>query len=138
MNTCRQLAEFLHDYVAGELAADLRMRFEQHLAEWTKPQQAEALAAQLQAAGLDAAAVADMQDLLRDPQLAHRGHFVELQHPVLGRHVVETNGIRFSESPMQFTRPAPLLAADSQAVYRDILGLTQAEYDELAAAGVVS
>jgi len=57
---------------------------------------------------------------------------------VLGRHVVETNGMRFSASPMQFTRPAPLLAGDSQTVYRDILGLTQAEYDELAAGGVLS
>ena len=43
------------------------------------------LAAQLQAAGLDAAAVEDMQDLLRDPQLAHRGHFVRSPTPCSAR-----------------------------------------------------
>src|SRR5262249_2752652 len=81
---------------------------EQRPAEWTTAQEAVALADQLQSAGLDAAAVEDMQDLLRDPQLAARDHFHEVDHPVVGRHVVEANGLRFSESPMQFSRPAPL------------------------------
>ena len=110
---------------------------EQRLAEWTATQPAEALAAELQAAGLDAALVADMQDLLHDPQLAHRGHFVELTHPVVGRYVVEANGMRFSDSPMRFTRPAPLLAGDSAHVYRELLGMPKGEFDELTAAGVL-
>jgi crotonobetainyl-CoA:carnitine CoA-transferase CaiB-like acyl-CoA transferase len=111
---------------------------ERQLAQWTAPQDAAALAAQLQAAGLDAAAVADMQDLLQDPQLAARGHFNELVHPVVGRHVVEANGLRFSAAPMRFTRPAPLLAADSREAYCELLGLSEAEFAELAADGVVS
>lgn len=110
---------------------------ERRIAEWTAGQDATALAARLQAAGLDAAAVEDMQDLLADPQLAARGHFVELDHPVIGRHVVEANGLRFSAAPMQFTRPAPRLAADSRHVYVDLLGLPSAEVDELIAAGVI-
>jgi benzylsuccinate CoA-transferase BbsF subunit len=98
----------------------------------------EALAHAWQSAGLDAAVVADMQDVLADPQLAERGHFVELTHPVLGRYVVEANGMRFSDSPMSFTRPAPCLAADSEVVYRDLLGLSRAEFVELSAAGVLA
>jgi crotonobetainyl-CoA:carnitine CoA-transferase CaiB-like acyl-CoA transferase len=113
-------------------------RIEQRLGEWTAARPADALAAELQAVGLDAALVADMQDLLADPQLAERGHFVELTHPVVGRHVVEANGMRFSDSPMRFTRPAPCLAADSATVYGELLGLSQAEVDELSAAGVLS
>lgn len=108
------------------------------LAAWTAPQEAPALAARLQAAGLDAAPVADMQDLLADPQLAHRNHFTELEHPVVGRHVVEAMGLRFGASPMRFTRPAPRLAADSREVYCDLIGLTAAEFEELSAAGVLS
>lgn len=111
---------------------------ERQLNDWTAGQDAEALAAVLQTAGLDAAAVEDMQDLLKDPQLAHRGHFHELNHPVIGRHVVEANGMRFSQSPMQFTRTAPLLAGDSKEAYCELLGLSETEFDELAAAGVVS
>lgn len=111
---------------------------ERQLAAWTASQDAAALAARLQDAGVDAHLVADMQDLLADPQLAHRGHFTELTHPVVGRYVVEAMGMRFSDAPMQFTRPAPCLAADSEHVYRDLLGMSQAEYDELSAAGVLS
>ncbi len=79
-----------------------------------------------------------MQDLLRDPQLGHRGHFTELEHPVLGRHVVEANGLRFSDAPMQFTRPAPCLAADNREVYCELLGISGAEFDDLVASGVLT
>ncbi|MFN8641740.1 MAG: CoA transferase [Candidatus Binatia bacterium] len=129
--------------MAAELASlDGRLRrvdeLERQLADWTRPQDAAALAAQLQAAGLDAAPVADMQDLLADPQLAHRGHFTELTHAVLGRYVVESMGLRFSAAPMRFTRPAPLLAADSAETYCGLLGMSEAEFQELVGAGVLS
>ncbi|MGH7785898.1 MAG: CaiB/BaiF CoA transferase family protein [Candidatus Binatia bacterium] len=122
--------------VAGRLRAVDAL--EQQLAVWTRPQDAGRLAAQLQAAGIDAALVADMQDLLKDPQLADRGHFTELEHPVVGRYVVEANGLRFSDSPMQFTRPAPLLAADSDEAYCTHVGLSREEFEALMAAGVLA
>ena len=124
------------DTVAGRLRAVETV--EKGVAEWTASQSAEALVATLLEAGLDAALVEDMQDILGDPQLAHRGHFQRLNHPVIGEHVVEANGIRFSASPHRFTRPAPCLAADSAYVYGEILGLPRAELDELTAAGVLS
>ncbi len=111
---------------------------EAKLAEWTRGQDGEALVTDLQRVGLDAAVVEDMQDLLRDPQLAHRGHFRQLTHPVLGPYVVEAGGMRFSDSPVVFARPAPCLAADSEYVYRELLGVSRREYEELAAAGVLS
>jgi crotonobetainyl-CoA:carnitine CoA-transferase CaiB-like acyl-CoA transferase len=110
---------------------------ERHLAEWTKEQQAEELAQRLQRAGLDAAVVEDMQDLKVDDQLAHREHFRKLGHPVLGEHVVEAAGMRFSESPMVFDRAAPCLAADNEGVYCGILGLSKNELDELVEAGIL-
>lgn len=111
---------------------------ERQLSAWTAGQDAAALAAQLQAAGLDAAAVADMQDLLADPQLAHRGHFTALQHPVVGTYVVEAMGLRLSAAPMQFTRPAPCLGADSRETYVGLLGMSEAEFDELTASGALT
>jgi crotonobetainyl-CoA:carnitine CoA-transferase CaiB-like acyl-CoA transferase len=79
-----------------------------------------------------------MQDLLVDPQLVHRGHFQKLVHPVIGEHVVEANGMRFGDSPHQFTRPAPCLTADSETVYRELLGMARADFEELSAGGVLS
>lgn len=120
----------------GRLAAIDQI--ESQVAAWTAPQDASVLAGALQAVGLDAAAVADMQDLRRDPQLAHRGHFTELTHPVVGKYVVESMGLRFSAAPMQFSRPAPLLAADSEQAYRELLGMAADEYGALRDAGVLS
>jgi len=39
---------------------------------------------------------------------------------------------------MQFTRPAPCLAADSKETYCGLLGMPEAEFDELSAAGVLA
>jgi crotonobetainyl-CoA:carnitine CoA-transferase CaiB-like acyl-CoA transferase len=110
---------------------------ERQIAAWSAGQDGAALVERLRGADLDAAVVEDMQDLLHDDQLAHRGHFRELDHPVLGRHVVEANGIRFSGAPMTFERPAPCLGADSEHVYRDILGLSEDEFRELSEGGVL-
>jgi crotonobetainyl-CoA:carnitine CoA-transferase CaiB-like acyl-CoA transferase len=58
-----------------------------------------------------------MHDVLADPQLAHRNTLPRAHPSVVGRYVVEAMGLRFSAAPMQFTRPAPCLAADSKETY---------------------
>ena len=45
----------------------------------------DAVADMLQAAGIEAVPVADMGDASADPQLHHRGHFVSIAHPCMGR-----------------------------------------------------
>jgi benzylsuccinate CoA-transferase BbsF subunit len=123
-------------------AVDGRLRavdeLERAIAAWTRAQEAAPLAEELQRCGLDAAPVADMQDLRADAQLTHRGHFTELTHAALGRYVVEAMGLRFSASPMRFARPAPCLAADSRETYCGLLGMSDAEFAELSASGALS
>ena len=70
------------DVLAGRLEA--RPMIEDRIAEWTSNQVAADLAAELQSSGVDACAVLDVQEVLRDPQLAHRDHFRQLSHPVVG------------------------------------------------------
>jgi crotonobetainyl-CoA:carnitine CoA-transferase CaiB-like acyl-CoA transferase len=124
------------DHLAGRLAQVDAI--EQGVAKWTASRGADEVVAKLQRAGLDAQLVQNLEETTRDPQLAHRRHFHELEHPVIGKHVVEANGIRFSELPHRFERPAPCLASDGKHVYRDLLGMPQQEYEELAVAGVLS
>ena len=80
---------------ARELAADPRFAtlagrlahedaLDAALAERTRAHEACALMHRLQAAGVEAGVVQTCDDLLRDPQLAHRGHFVRLAHRHLG------------------------------------------------------
>jgi crotonobetainyl-CoA:carnitine CoA-transferase CaiB-like acyl-CoA transferase len=108
---------------------------ERHLEDWTRSQDRDGLAARLQSLGLEACPVADLEDCYHDPQLAHRGHFRPMDHPVLGRHDYETLGFRLSACPPEFTRPGPTLGRDNAEVYKGILGLPEEEFDRLAAAG---
>jgi crotonobetainyl-CoA:carnitine CoA-transferase CaiB-like acyl-CoA transferase len=120
---------------AGRLAhADA---IERRLEEATRTQRAAALAERLQQAGVDAAPVADLGDLHDDAQLAHRGHFRAVEHPVLGSHPVETHAIRFSDMEPSLRRPAPRLGEHTDAVLRDLLDMLPDEIARLRDAGVL-
>jgi crotonobetainyl-CoA:carnitine CoA-transferase CaiB-like acyl-CoA transferase len=56
---------------------------------------------------------------------------------VLGDHPCELLGYRLSGTPGEILRPGPLLGEHSDWVYREILGLDDAEIDSLSADGVL-
>jgi crotonobetainyl-CoA:carnitine CoA-transferase CaiB-like acyl-CoA transferase len=60
-----------------------------------------------------------------------------VQHAVLGDHPCEALGYQLSETPGEIERPGPLLGEHSAYVYREILGLSDAEVEALAADGVL-
>ena len=75
-------------------------------------------------------------ELVDDPQIRHNGTFVEYDHPTEGR--VKTPGfpIRFSKTPSQIDRGAPLVGEHSREVLTE-LGLDGDAIDRLVASGVV-
>ena len=92
----------------------------------------------LQQEGVRAAAVQNARDLNEhDPQLAHRGTFFELDHPVIGPARFEGSPVRFSGMDQHNWRSAPLLGEDNYYVYSRILGLGDDEIAELAEAEVI-
>ncbi|MBI1814723.1 MAG: CoA transferase [Deltaproteobacteria bacterium] len=109
---------------------------EEKLTTWTRTRSAEDVMTTLQAAGVEAGVVANFEDLVNDPQLAHRRHFREVEHRVIGKHLAETNGLRFSRTPEEIRMPAPCLGEHSEYVYRELLGMSATEYDALRADGV--
>jgi len=109
---------------------------EEHVTSWTRQRAAEDVMTTLQAAGIDAGVVANFEDLNNDPQLAHRGHFREVEHRVIGKHLVEVGGTRFSRTPEAVRMPAPCLGEHSEYVYRELLGMSDEEYAGLKADGV--
>ena len=71
------------------------------------------------------------------PQLAARGFFEEVDHPVNGPASHSTVPVRLSHGPDAFhRRPAPLLGEHNREVLRD-LGLSDAEIAELEDDGVI-
>jgi crotonobetainyl-CoA:carnitine CoA-transferase CaiB-like acyl-CoA transferase len=121
---------------AGRLAhAD---ELDASVAAWTRAQQAEDAMARLQEAGVAAGLVANAEDLCaRDPQLAGRGHFVEVPTPE-GRTVrIDGPAFLLSETPAAVRRPGPLLGEHTDEVLAGVLGCTAGELHALRAAGVI-
>jgi benzylsuccinate CoA-transferase BbsF subunit len=122
--------------VAGRLARIGEV--ECHMDGWTRGHDARPLAEMLQQAGIDATPVLDLGDLHDDPQLAHRRHFREVEHPVIGRHPAEMNAIAFSETPGDIRTPAPKLGQHTEHVLRGLLGMSADEYAALEQKGVLN
>ncbi len=91
----------------------------------------------LEAEGVWAGPVYGYADLVADPQIAHNGTFIEYDHPTEGR--IKTPGfpIRFSRSPSELRRGAPLTGEHSDEVLR-AAGYSDEEIAALAEAGAIA
>lgn len=107
------------------------------VADWTRTRPRAEIAEQLQAAGIEAVPVADYADLSSDPQLAHRGHYVTMKHPVVGEYLYEHNGSRLSDARVEYPHPNPTLGQHTQMVLTELLGLSAAEVKALEEAGAL-
>ena len=108
------------------------------VAEWTRSRTASEAMEILQAAGVAAGAAQNASDINeRDPQLASRGTFFELDHPVIGEARFEGTPIAFGRTEQHTWRSAPLLGEDNHYVFGDVLGLPADEIAELEAEGVI-
>jgi crotonobetainyl-CoA:carnitine CoA-transferase CaiB-like acyl-CoA transferase len=103
---------------------------------WTAGRTRLEVAEVLQAAGIEAVPVQDFGDVHADPQVAHRDHFVACTHPVMGPGLYERNGFRLSDAPSGYDRSGPTLGQDQDWVLGELLGLSGAEQEALAADGV--
>ena len=100
---------------------------------WTSARDAHAVQGVLQDRGVPAHAVQTSRDLLRDPQLAHRRHFVPVAHPMGGTTFVEGSRFVLSRTPAIAPEAAPSYGRDNDAVLRDLLG-----YDDDAITALVA
>jgi len=108
------------------------------VSQWTCDVDKHALMHLLQSHGVPAGAVQDARDLNEhDPQIAERGLFFELDHPVIGPARFEGTPVRFSGFEADTWRSAPLLGEDTAYVLTEVLGMTADEVAELADEGVV-
>jgi len=124
-----------HDLAARRRQEDL---IDSQLAAWTSGQDGPELAARLQRAGVAAAVVNNGRDLVEaDEQLAARGFYPVLEHPVAGPVRHEGIVIKLAGTPGALTTAAPLLGAHTDVVLTELLDLTQADLAELRDGGVL-
>lgn len=95
------------------------------------------LVSALRRAGIFVSPVNDSADLLADPQLGARGHWVTLDHPEMGPSVYDAPPYRLSRTPGGLRSPAPLLGADTRDVCVDLLGLSTQDYEKWRDEGII-
>jgi benzylsuccinate CoA-transferase BbsF subunit len=108
------------------------------VAAWTAECEAHAIETLMQERGIPAHVAVSSMNALVDPQLVARGHFVELEHPLFGKTVVQGSRYRLSETPAAVDRPAPTLGRDNDHVLRDLLGYDDARIAALAEIGALT
>jgi len=98
---------------------------------WTRNLDASELEAKLRAHRIPAAKVATSLDMHIDPQLLHRGHIAELDHPRFGKIPVERWSFKLSRTPGGPRRTSPTLGQDNAYVLETILGYGKDRVREL-------
>jgi crotonobetainyl-CoA:carnitine CoA-transferase CaiB-like acyl-CoA transferase len=107
------------------------------VAAWTATRDASAVEAALQAHAIPAHVVQTSRDLVRDPQLLHRRHFVSVTHPMGGTTVVEGSRFVLSRTPAVVADAAPSYGRDNDVVLREILGYDDDAITALVEAGAL-
>ena len=107
------------------------------ISQWTNTQDNLEAFHSLQAAGITAGPVLNEPLAYGDPQLKARDFFTEITHSDAGTHIYPTTAFKMSDSPFEVRKPPVRLGEDNDYIYREVLRLTEAEYDHLKQLGQI-
>jgi crotonobetainyl-CoA:carnitine CoA-transferase CaiB-like acyl-CoA transferase len=107
------------------------------VAAWTAKFTPEEAERHLQALGVAAHQVQNSPECLADPQLAHRGHYVTIDHPFIGPVPVEGPRTRLSRTPGRVKRPGPMYGQHVYEVLTELLGYDEDRVADVAASGAL-
>jgi crotonobetainyl-CoA:carnitine CoA-transferase CaiB-like acyl-CoA transferase len=91
----------------------------------------------LDAAGVPNGPINDVAQVFEEPQVRARGVKIELEHPAAGALPMVASPMRFSETPLEYRLPPPLLGQHTDEVLRDLLGQSESQIAKLRADRVI-
>jgi crotonobetainyl-CoA:carnitine CoA-transferase CaiB-like acyl-CoA transferase len=121
--------------LAGRRAATSRL--DEAIAAWAAGRQVDEAVDELLAAGVPAARGRDSRISSRNPQMAARRYFEEVEHPVVGTHPTPSLPFRYASLDRWIRRPAPTLGQHNDLILGEWLGHSAEELAALEAAGVI-
>lgn len=111
-----------------------REELEAAVAAWTSGLEPGDVEQRCQEAGVAAHRVQNAPELADDPQLAHLGHWLEVEHSLHGPTLVEAARFRMSRTPIGPRRGGPTLGEHTFEILTDLLGYDSDRIADLAAA----
>ncbi|MSQ41121.1 MAG: CoA transferase [Dehalococcoidia bacterium] len=107
------------------------------ISAWTADQSNVGLFHILQSQGIPAGPVMHEALAYADPHMKARGFFVEIAAPEVGTYRYPSTTFKMSKTPFLVRKPPVRLGEDNDYLYRQVLKLSQAEYDRLKDLGQV-
>ena len=127
------------DLAAPETLVDARARHDdvdRVIGAWAETRTVEDAVDLLRGVGLPAGPVNNARDLLLDPHLQERGLYEMVDHAPgtgVGRRPVVGRAYHLSDTDVRVTRPAPPLGEANAYVIKELLGISEEEFDDLVA-----
>ncbi|MEK7681207.1 MAG: CoA transferase, partial [Chloroflexota bacterium] len=117
--------EWASDGRFADMCQRLRNRKELNavISEWTRNEDAYALMERLQAEGVAAMPVMNIQDLYFNPHHLARQAFVETNHPLVGVEPIYGMPWKLSKTPGHIRRVAPSVGEHNEYVYQALLAI---------------
>ncbi len=131
------------EWIENPKFADLKSRkkheaeLDSLISEWTMRESPYGIMHTLQEAGVSAAPVMSVFDLVASPHLLGRGYFVDIDHPEVGPRMTPGIPVKFSGMPNLNYYAAPTLGQHNEFILKEIVGLDDATYDRLVADRVI-
>jgi len=82
-------------------------------------------------------AINNFEQVFEDPQVRHREMLTSMPHPTAGKIPVIANPVKFSETPVEYRRPPPLLGEHTEEILAEKFGMSVAEIDALKQSGII-
>jgi crotonobetainyl-CoA:carnitine CoA-transferase CaiB-like acyl-CoA transferase len=124
--------------LAGKTPAAAAPAVRAALARWAAPQTRAAAAEALAARGIAAGPVLSPGEMMHHEQVAARGVYAEVPHPIAGPIPYAQLPLHYAGAPTQPDRHAPLFGEHNHYVLHDLLGLDEAEIAALTASGLLA
>ncbi|MBI3743460.1 MAG: CoA transferase [Chloroflexi bacterium] len=105
------------------------------IAKWTKRHLAREIMNLLQSKGIAAGELTQEGEFSADPQLWSRNFFRMVHHAEAGSHLYPGPMWYFSQAPVEFRLPPVRMGEHNEYVYKELLGVEDAQYRKLEAEG---
>ncbi|MCC5920074.1 MAG: CoA transferase [Cyclobacteriaceae bacterium] len=104
---------------------------------WSRERASEDLLNRLHEAGIPAGKIFTAGDMLENEHFKHREALVKHHHPGVGDLMMQNVAPKLSATPGSIRTPAPELGQHNEEVYRQLLKISEEEYQEFVKKGIV-
>jgi benzylsuccinate CoA-transferase BbsF subunit len=114
-----------------------RQELDEIISRWTVQYDHYEVMHILQAAGVAAGAVLTTGEFVEDEHVKARGFMESFDHPVAGEKLYPGVPFKMSLTPGYIHRPAPCLGADTEYIFKNLLGLSDEQIKQLDDEGIL-